>query len=558
MILLIQGKHIRLDVDVELITENPIINNFEKQNMAYSNTVELEYAGDIVSVLDVSELRKSNNPYFLLDAHLIDEPIFIPVQVIVISYSPISNKVKIGLVEKIKNQFIRNTKLTELRHQLFKSGAPVPGVFVDEVMLDKTTLEHSLFAESQVVNGVQNYPSPTFPNNSCILISISDFIVFLEERYGQIIENCPLGNFFANQQKSNPRDVIVGLVDAVGISSNDMTFVPSLIKWPAGVDEDAFLTFGDELKRVVITNVIGDSNNRFLTCTIATPSPDPSDWKVYLKDIELDLISASGIGMRFGISSLSAARTVFAGKQDSGERVIDFRVTKIGTPATYDFQVNFRLELTIQDNREIATENNTRQVFQNMPEITVIDFFKEIAKANAKYIEITDNGLKFIDIAQALSFESILDISNRFIEAVDVQYKLYDAPSLQYWYAGATTPTLEVLISDERVKGDPRKIELGILRTADENVVLFEADGVRPLSGLATYPFFDISQKVGELISFYESIQKPYIVRAKFRKFNVNLSSALLVRQLNGIFIPKKIITTNRDIIELELLKIES
>ena len=558
MILLIQGKHIRLDVDVELITENPIINNFEKQNMAYSNTVELEYAGDIVSVLDVSELRKSNNPYFLLDAHLIDEPIFIPVQVIVISYSPISNKVKIGLVEKIKNQFIRNTKLTELRHQLFKSGAPVPGVFVDEVMLDKTTLEHSLFAESQVVNGVQNYPSPTFPNNSCILISISDFIVFLEERYGQIIENCPLGNFFANQQKSNPRDVIVGLVDAFGISSNDMTFVPSLIKWPAGVDEDAFLTFGDELKRVVITNVIGDSNNRFLTCTIATPSPDPSDWKVYLKDIELDLISASGIGMRFGISSLSAARTVFAGKQDSGERVIDFRVTKIGTPATYDFQVNFRLELTIQDNREIATENNTRQVFQNMPEITVIDFFKEIAKANAKYIEITDNGLKFIDIAQALSFESILDISNRFIEAVDVQYKLYDAPSLQYWYAGATTPTLEVLISDERVKGDPRKIELGILRTADENVVLFEADGVRPLSGLATYPFFDISQKVGELISFYESIQKPYIVRAKFRKFNVNLSSALLVRQLNGIFIPKKIITTNRDIIELELLKIES
>lgn len=96
-----------------------------------------------------------------------------------------------------------------------------------------------------------------------------------------------------------------------------------------------------------------------------------------------------------------------------------------------------------------------------------------------------------------------------------------------------------------------------MLRTDDENVVLFEDDGVKPLEGIATYPFFDITDHAADLADFYLAIQNPFVVRAKFRKFDVDPSKSLLIKQLNGLFIPKKIIKTNRDTIELELLKLE-
>ena len=117
-----------------------------------------------------------------------------------------------------------------------------------------------------------------------------------------------------------------------------------------------------------------------------------------------------------------------------------------------------------QDEIPEFEHGSTMQVFQNLPDVTIFDFFKTIAKASAKFVEITSSGVTFKNFADILTPSAIQDVSEYFIQALGVEYKLYDTPALEYWYKNAETPTLIVPITDARVAGAAKKIEINMLR----------------------------------------------------------------------------------------------
>ena len=576
MKLVIAGKYLQIDDFVELVTENPLTNNFDTQYAQYSNTFEVKYNGVITSLIDISKLRKSESPYLLIDGHIIADQIFIPVQILINSFDTQKNTVKLSVTERILSGIsgginIREAKLTELNFKL-NLGGIIPDEFTDMIILsdgsvDKTPIGDNLYvAETPVLADSQTYPHAAQPANSCPVVSISNFVAFLYERYGILIENAPSGNVFSNRQKANPGDLIkaeiLTMFDTDGETSQYIT--PSegdISEYPAGVDNvDSRLNFGATAKSTTYKNRIGDLSGRFVSCEIDVPigeSFTPSEWLVEFKGEEMALIEVDDRTMVFGIVDLETEVTANCDTSGGQGSVISFRVSSNESVNLATFRANVRMNISIADNEEIATPENTRQVLKNLPDVTVLEFFKAIAKATASAIELTDTGLKFIDLADTLTPGAIVDASPYLIEVRDVNYKLFDAPSLEYWYKKAETPTLIVPITDARVKGAAKKIDIDILRTDDANVVLFEEDGIKPLEAIATYPFLDITDYAPDLLSFYLSIQKPFVIKATFRNFPLSLSNSVLVRQLNGLFIPKKIIKTNRDIIELELLKLE-
>ncbi len=578
MKLLIAGKYLQIDDFVELVTENPLTNNFDTQYAQYSNTFEVKYGGDITTVIDISSLRKSESPYLLIDGHIIDGVIFIPVQILINSFDTQKNTVKLSVTERILSGIsggisIREAKLTDLNYKLNLLGV-IPDEFTDMIILsdgsvDKTPIGDNLYiSENPVLADSQAYPHAAQPDNSCLVVSISNFVLFLYDRYGILIENAPSGNVFSNQQKANAGDLIKVSYSQTFSTDGDTSRTISTatggsitnFHYPAGVSgTSGNLSFGDAPKLTTYKNRIGDAEGRFLTCRITVPLPNiliAGEWDVEFKGLAMTLIEVDERTLVFGISSLETELSANCDTTAYGS-VIAFQIYCERAIIDAEFQCNARMNISIADNEEIATPANTRQVLKNLPDVTILEFFKAIAKATAGAIELTDTGLKFIDLADTLIPGAIVDASPYLIEVKDVNYKLFDAPSLEYWYKKAETPTLIVPITDARVKGAAKKIDIDILRTDDANVVLFEADGIKPLEGIATYPFLDITDYAPDLLSFYLSIQKPFIIKATFRNFPLSLSNSVLVRQLNGLFIPKKIIKTNRDIIELELLKLE-
>lgn len=574
MKLLIAGKRIQIDEYVELISESPLINNFDTQYVQYSNSFEVKYNGDITTLIDVSKLRKTTgvkSPYLLIDGFLIDGVIFVPVTIIINSFDPGKNTIKMNVTERYLFGIaggldIRTAKLTELRHT-FDALLEIAGL-TDEIILPVGTLDLapwgiSYLGEASVLADMQLYEHEITTGNSCPVVSLSKLIDFLEARHGIVISDEPAGiSFFANRQMPFYGDLIKGVISEIGITASTLYLMPDVYPdsiYPAGILPSGFSAAGT--KTVKYTNKIGDLGGNFVSCTITVAegvTPDPVEFSVAFRGTGLDYISTAGQVMTFGIADKSTELSLEIKASDDAfhARAIGFSVLNF-IPRVYDFAADCRFNIEIPLSTVQATDDNSRQVFQNMPDITIIDFFKTIAKASAKYLEITATGFKFVDIADSLLPGSIVDASDKLISVNSINYSLYDAPSLEYWYKDAATATLIVPISDERVKGTVKKIEIDMLRTDNENVALFEADGIKPLVGVATYPLLDITYYAADLAAFYLSIQNPYLVTATFKKIDLSLVNSVLIRQLNGLFIPKKIIKTNRDIIELELLKID-
>jgi hypothetical protein len=577
MKLLIAGKYIQIDDFVELVTENPLTNNWDTQYAQYSNNFEVKYAGYITDLLDISKLRITDDPYLFVDGFLLADEIFIPVQILITSFDVQKNTIKMNVTERILSGIVggvdvRTTKLTELRYSL-NLGGIVEGEYTDLIVLsdgttDVTPIGGNLYiAETPVLAADQDYPHTGQPDNSCLLVSLSDLVSFFDERYGLTIENCPIGNVFANRQKANQGDLIKcemsQIIDFGGeVSVYIKPVIGEIIEYPAGVENiQSALTFGNSAKLTTYINRIGDSDGRFITCRITVPISEtytPANWSVLFKNQELDLIEVDDRTMVFGIADIETEFSENCDSYTSEGVVILFEVTCTDTVIGATFEADIRMNISIADNNEIATPANTRQVLQNLPDITILEFYKQIAKATASAIELTDTGIKFIDLGDTLTGGAIVDASQYLISIEGIDYKLFDAPAIEYWYKKAETVTLIIPITDSRVSGDAKKIDIDIIRTDDENVILFEDNALTPIDGIATFPFLDITGHAPDLLAFYLSIQKPFIVRAKFRNFDLSLSNSILVRQLNGVFIPKKIIKTNRDVIELELLKIES
>jgi hypothetical protein len=569
MKLLIAGKYIEIKDFVELITENPIINNFDQQLAQYSNSFEVKYNGDIVDLLDISKLRKSTSPYLLTEGYLIDGVIFIPITIIINSFDPNKNTIKMNVTERIISGIsgginIRTTKLTELRHKLDQTYYAGDDTEVDEIILDDGTRDKrwgmfDYIAETEVISDTQTYPHAITPANSCPRISLLKFCDFLEQRYGVVVENAPDIDFFANKQLPFSGDLVQGSISLTNITSADVYITPAtLTDFPAGIKSNGFLDL--TTRQLKYTNKIGSIGGYFLSgkVTVNDIGYDQTKIKVYFKGTLLDLISVSGQELTFGIADRETELFAFVAPSGSdSDRVISFRVTNT-EGYNYAFDAYAKFYISMSGNDKQATDDNSRQVFQNMPDVTILDLFKLMAKASAKYIEITNTGLKFINIADSLLQETIIDASEEFILINSINYTLYNVPSLEYWYKDAEVAALIVPISDVRVKGEAKKIEIDLIMTDDANVALFEDDGIKPLEGIATFPFLNIADASEALTAFYLSIQNPFLVTATFRNFNVGLSSSILIRQLNGRFVPKKIIRTNRDTIELELLKIES
>lgn len=576
MRLLIAGKYIQIDEYFELITENPLINNFDTQYAQYSNSITVPYNGEIAKAIDVSLLRKSASPYLLIEGHLIDGVVLLPVKILITNYDPIKNTVTLGVVERITagvagGLSVLTTKLTELNYRLYL-GVTVPDEFTDLIMLSNGDIDmipgtsNLYVGDTPVLADSQTYPHPIHPDNNCPIVSLGRLATFLSERYGFSVVGMPSGNVFANRQRANAGDLVIGTFNStfeLDGESPQRIEVNSILEHPAGTDSFGRLTFGDEPKLVTYRNAVGDSDGNFITCRIEVSGtgtiPNETNWTVRFKDVDMDFVELDDRTLVFRVADKSIVAEGYCdtiGFEDNNllsiyvyceESISDFLT----------LTANVRMNVTIADNKEIATPANTRQILKNLPDVTIFDFFKTVAKANAKFVEITSSGVTFKNFADVLTPAAIQDVSEHFIQAMGVEYKLYDAPALEYWYKNAETPTLIVPITDARVAGAAKKIEINMLRTDDENVVLFEDDGVKPLDGIATYPFLNITDHAADLADFYLAIQNPFVVRAKFRKFDVDPSKSLLIRQLNGLFIPKKIIKTNRDIIELELLKLE-
>lgn len=570
MRLLIAGKFIQIDSFVELVSESPLINNFDTQYAQYSNSFEVKYSGEVVELFDISKLRITASPYLTIDGHLIDGEILIPVTIIITAFDPNKNTIKMNVSERFPSIVsggidIRTTKLTELRHTvnpLFYEG------FTDEIILPNGSVDDSYLGEASVLaDDPDNYPHFVTPNNWCPLVSVLKLATFLNDRYGILVEDAPDTNFFANRQLPFAGDLVKGVVAELPIWTELETADFSINNasvgvFPAGIDSTGYLPAGTSDKLVKYTNKIGDSNGWLISCVVKVSPfgdlPTPFDFEVSFKGVPLDFIGVDETGylLTYGLVDKTTELDLYIKTSGTNFHVANFVVNNL-MAQPYKFYANCRFNLTIPDNTAQAMPYNTRQIFQNMPDVTIVDFFRAIAKASAKYLEITETGFKFVDIASSLTKESIVDASPYFIGASNVAYTLYDSPALEYWYKDAKTATLIVPIADSRVKSTAKKIEIGMLRTDDANVSLFEEDGIKPLSGIATYPFLDITDQAAELVTFYSAIQNPFVVTATFRNFNLNLSNSILIRQLNGLFVPKKIIKTNRDIIELELLKLE-
>lgn len=569
MKLLIAGKFIQINDYVELVSESPLINNFDTNYATYSNSFEVKYSGEITDLIDVSKLRITASPYLLIEGHLIDGPIFIPVTILINSFDPNKNTIKINVSERFPSIAsggidVRTTKLTELRHTVLAGKGEG---FTDEIILADGSLDvgadgaNYLGEASVLATNPSNYPHAITANNWCPLVSVLKLAVFLNDRYGILVEDAPDTNFFANRQLPFYNDVVRCEILALPASINDgsHTFYPAgLVDYPAGLSNVGLL-LGATSKTVKYRNDIGRLDGRFITCAItvnAGITPNPDNFIVKFKTVEMVSYLTVGQTMYFEIPDTYSELSLVVASTGTIDRVVAFEVTN-GAFVKYNFHASVKVNVDIPTNALQATALNSRQVFQNMPDVTIIDFFKTIAKASAKYLEITENGFKFVDIATSLAKESIVDASPYFIDVKGISYSLYDSPALEYWYKGAATATLIVPIADERVKSGVKKIEIAMLRTSDANVSLFESDAIKPLVGIATYPFLDITDQATELRVFYSAIQNPFVVTATFRNFNLNLSNSILIRQLNGLFVPKKIIKTNRDIIEMELLKLE-
>ena len=564
MKLLIAGKYIQIDDFVELISESPLINNFDTQYAQYSNSFEVKYSGDLVTLIDISKLRTTAAPYLTIDGFLIDGVIFIPVTIIINSFDPNKNTVKMNVSERFSSTIfgaidIRTTKLTELRHLV----DPAVGTGeTDEIVLTNGAQDAPINEASILLTPPDAYSHAITPDNWCPIVDGVKFIAFLSARYGIVVTGAPAEfNFFANRQLPFFGDTVRGAID-YGIFETgpaDVTYSPTaLTDYPAGVGSDGFLISGMDTKLVKYKNKLGDAEGYFVSCKIACDfDPDPSSYSVYFKGVHMAYIGKSSGVMTFAITDKDTELDLNVGESGfESSLVIYFRVV-CTEENNFTFQSFCRFNIDIPDNTAQATSLNSRQVFQNMPDVTIIDFFKTIAKANAQYLELTATGFKFVDIADSLEPGSIVDASPYLIEVKGISYTLYDSPALEYWYKDAATATLIVPIADSRVKSTAKKIEINMLRTDNDNVSLFEADGIKPLVGIATYAFMDITAQAASLEAFYLAIQNPFVVTASFRNFKLDLSNSVLIRQLNGLFVPKKIIKTNRDIIELELLKIE-
>jgi len=569
MKLLIAGNYIQIDDFVELVSESPLINNFDAQYAQYSNTFEVKYSGDIADLIDISKLRTTASPYLMIDGYLIDGVIFIPITIIINSFDPNKNTIKMNVSERFPTFGginPRTTKLTELRHKL---APDLGGGDIDEIVLPDSSVDIALIpGDAKVLmDDPDSYPRAITPNNWCPLVSIQRLVTFLNFRYGLEITGAPDGNFFANRQLPFCGDLIKGSVVELAtwttsaLANFSIQDAPNSV-YPAGIDSNGYLPSGSSDKLVKYTNITGDDNQRFMTCvvrvSIAEPPPDPANFFVSFKGQLLDFlgVDVTGYLLTFGIEDRNTEWNLYMKSAGTDFHAANFVVGN-QTEMLYKFSSDVHLFVNIPNNTAQATSLNSRQIFQNMPDVTIIDFFKTIAKASAKYLELTATGFKFVNIAESLQPTAIVDASPHLIDVKGISYALYDSPALEYWYKDATTATLIVPITDTRVKGAAKKIEIAMLRTDNGNVSLFESDGVKPLAGIATYPFLDITNQAVALEAFYTAIQNPFVVTATFKNFGLNLSNSVLIRQLNGLFVPKKIIKTNRDIIELELLKIE-
>lgn len=569
MKLIINGKYIEISEYVELIEENPIINNFDTQFSAYSNTFEIPYSGEIMDVLDISAFRKTTSPYILIDCHVVDGVLLIPAKLIVMSFDVQKNTIKVAISEKIEggkgdNDFdIRTTKLTELRHA--SSYYPYP--LTDEHLLQGSTLDTGYLALFSSLADNQTYPHAATPLNTCPLISISRFHSFLYARFG-IGSNgsLPTGNFFANGQKYKTGDILdFRLQEDLMTTGSTYYFYPKEIRYfPAGFDSEnnqlSYIPNGEYKTFKLNRKSIDAYGNTFtLVVNIEAPAgetPNINELDIYFNNKKLSKMSTQTPNQFYFYVSQTEN---ISRNLNNTQKAVEFKVVRLisSQRILHISSTYFRLYTEMPDNNEIATSFNSRQLFQNLPDITVLEFLKQIAKASARYIEISGKTIIYKNISDSLLSSSIVDATDYFIKLSKVDFSLYDSENLEYWYKEAEQPTLVVPISDETVKKPATKIDIDILLTNDNNVQLFKEDGITPRDGIATYPFLDITNKASDLRNFYLSIQKPQIITATFQNFEVKKNQSILVRQLNGVFIPTKIIRTNKNIIELELLKIE-
>lgn len=193
-------------------------------------------------------------------------------------------------------------------------------------------------------------------------------------------------------------------------------------------------------------------------------------------------------------------------------------------------------------------------IFKGLPDTTILDTLKAVAKASGMYLTFDNNILRFNNLQSILNPSSIVNSTDYFVECIKKTPSYNSFRNVEYWYAQSEVPAIRIDNGLEQYT-TVKKIDIPIIWTDDNYPIFFDKDN-KPYPEIGTYPMLNIQNKTAQIYPFYNAMATPAVYTATFKKHRVLAFQTMYVQQLNGVFLPLKTIRTNKDTFEVELLKL--
>ncbi len=237
------------------------------------------------------------------------------------------------------------------------------------------------------------------------------------------------------------------------------------------------------------------------------------------------------------------------------------------TTAIIDLQINRAVTVRVSDWAHYNPDLGTPQFFlphtgASLGRYKVVDIFKSLAVENGKYIAISRGGQIVFRDFPSLDFGDIVDVSHF--------YKSYKKTSLKH--TSPMTAVNNYIKYPEDANGSYSYINVKIddnriYAPLSEESVLFELKHFRGQTAMlnsstdehptarGTTPI--LSDSLSKFRIFRDTFNNVILYQIEFKGMFDVPESILYIEQLNGLFLPEKIIKTSKNVLILNCYKIE-